>query len=202
MEDAVFGDKNDAVLGHMQESICVLQEFLNNKGLHADLKVVCDLCVSVYRNEKKILVAGNGGSAADAQHFAGELVSRFYFDRPPLSAIALTTDTSILTAIGNDYGYKEIFARQILANGCAGDLFIAISTSGNSENILEAINACRKKDMFIVGLTGASGGMMRDLCDHCLCVPSSSTPRIQECHLVLEHTICAYVEQQIFGAGH
>lgn len=193
------GDNDNAVSGHMLESIRVLQEFLADEGLNADLKAVCDLCVSIYRNNKKILVAGNGGSAADAQHFAGELVSRFYFDRPPLSSIALTTDTSILTAIGNDYGYKDIFSRQILANGCAGDLFIAISTSGNSENILEAIEASRKKDMFIVGLTGASGGKMKGLCDHCLCVPSSSTPRIQECHLVLEHTICAYVEQQIFG---
>lgn len=195
------GDNNATVLEHMQESMGIMQKIVADTVLQVELENICELCTSIYRNGKKILIAGNGGSAADAQHFAGELVSRFYFDRPPLPAIALTTDTSILTAIGNDYGFKNIFSRQILAHGCAGDLFIAISSSGNSENIQEAIETCKSKDMVTIGLTGASGGRMKDLCNHCLCVPSSSTPRIQECHLVIEHTICAYVEQQIFGGG-
>jgi len=197
----VSGDNNATVLEHMQESMGIMQKIVADTVLQVELENICELCTSIYRNGKKILIAGNGGSAADAQHFAGELVSRFYFDRPPLPAIALTTDTSILTAIGNDYGFKNIFSRQILAHGCAGDLFIAISSSGNSENIQEAIETCKSKDMVTIGLTGASGGRMKDLCNHCLCVPSSSTPRIQECHLVIEHTICAYVEQQIFGGG-
>lgn len=193
------GEKNMSVLTHLQESIGVLQSFAATPSLAAELDAVCRLCVETYRRGNKILIAGNGGSAADAQHFAGELVSRFYFDRPPLSAIALTTDTSILTAVGNDYGYREVFARQIRANGRPGDLFIAISTSGNSENILAAIDAARQDDLTVVGLTGESGGKMKMLSDHCLCVPSSSTPRIQECHLIIEHTICAYVEQALFG---
>jgi len=201
MGGAVSGDNNATVLEHMQESMGIMQKIVADTVLQVELENICELCTSIYRNGKKILIAGNGGSAADAQHFAGELVSRFYFDRPPLPAIALTTDTSILTAIGNDYGFKNIFSRQILAHGCAGDLFIAISSSGNSENIQEAIETCKSKDMVTIGLTGASGGRMKDLCNHCLCVPSSSTPRIQECHLVIEHTICAYVEQQIFGGG-
>ena len=147
----------------------------------------------------KIMACGNGGSAADAQHFAGELVSRFYFDRPPLSAIALTTDTSILTAISNDYGYRDVFSRQIQANGRKGDVFVAISTSGNSENILHAIAVCKDLGILVVGLTGQSGGKMKEICNYCLCVPSESTPRIQECHLVIEHSICAYIEAALFG---
>lgn len=186
---------------HMAESIAVKQAFLNDPARMALLAQVAELCVETYRNGNKILIAGNGGSAADAQHFAGELVSRFYFDRQPLSAIALTTDTSVLTAIGNDYGYEDIFARQIHAHGRPGDLFIGISTSGNSPNILKAIAAARGKSMAVVGLGGENGGKMRDACDHCLCVPSLSTPRIQECHLVMEHIICCSVEQALFGAG-
>lgn len=193
------GKSSAALAAHMQESLQVFQAFLGDPRLNAELQAICELCVETYRRGNKILIAGNGGSAADAQHFAGELVSRFYFDRPPLSAIALTTDSSILTAIGNDYGYKDVFSRQVLANGCPGDLFIAISTSGNSENILQAVEACRKKDIRVVGLTGQSGGKLKDGADYCLCVPSSSTPRIQECHLVIEHTICAHVEEEMFG---
>ncbi|MBG7620980.1 D-sedoheptulose 7-phosphate isomerase [Herbaspirillum sp. AP02] len=198
MEVEVSGNSFHGLSLHMQESLQVFQAFLGDAALNAELQAIGELCVQTYQRGNKILIAGNGGSAADAQHFAGELVSRFYFDRPPLSAIALTTDSSILTAIGNDYGYKEVFARQVLANGCAGDLFIAISTSGNSENILHAIEACRQKDITVVGLTGQAGGKLKALSDHCLCVPSASTPRIQECHLVIEHALCAHIEQRIF----
>lgn len=184
---------------HLAETIGVMQAFLGDEARMAKLAEVSERCAAVYRRGRRILIAGNGGSAADAQHFAGELVSRFYFDRPALAAVALTTDTSIITAIGNDYGYENIFSRQITANGQEGDLFIAISTSGNSPNILKAIAAAKTLGMEVVGLTGNTGGAMASACDVCLCVPSTSTPRIQECHLVLEHFICAYVEKAIFA---
>jgi D-sedoheptulose 7-phosphate isomerase len=146
----------------------------------------------------KLMVCGNGGSAADAQHWAGELVSRFHYDRPGLPAIALTTDTSILTAIGNDYGYERLFARQVEALGRPGDVLFAISTSGRSPNILAALKAAKERQIVTVGFTGASGGTMRELCDICLRIPSDSTPRIQEGHEVLGHAICAMVEAAIF----
>jgi D-sedoheptulose 7-phosphate isomerase len=145
-----------------------------------------------------LLIAGNGGSAADAQHIAAEFVSRFNFDRPGLPALALTTDTSILTAVGNDYGYEQLFRRQIEANGIGGDVFLGISTSGNSPNILQALEAARLKGMTTFGLTGDTGGKMRELCDFCLCVPSSDTPRIQEAHILIGHTLCAMVELALF----
>jgi D-sedoheptulose 7-phosphate isomerase len=146
----------------------------------------------------KLMVCGNGGSAADAQHWAGELVSRFHYDRPGLPAIALTTDTSILTAIGNDYGYERLFARQVEALGRPGDVLFALSTSGRSPNILAALKAAKERQIVTVGFTGASGGTMRELCDICLRIPSDSTPRIQEGHEVLGHAICAMVEAAIF----
>jgi D-sedoheptulose 7-phosphate isomerase len=179
------------------------QETLIASQLDATLMAAFDAafnaCLEAYRNQRKILIAGNGGSAADAQHFAGELVSRFYFDRPALAVIALTTDTSILTAIGNDYGYEDVFSRQIQALGQAGDVFIAISTSGNSPNILKAIAQSKAQGLTVIGLTGRTGGKMKALCDLCLCAPSDSTPRIQECHLVMEHTLCACIEEALFG---
>ena len=142
-----------------------------------------------------LLVCGNGGSAADAQHIAAELTGRFFRDRKPLPALALHGNTSSLTAIGNDYGYDLVFAREVGAHGRAGDVLLAISTSGNSPNILRAIEAARDKRMTVIGLTGESGGKMRDLCDVCLCVPSTSTPRIQECHILIGHTICELLER-------
>jgi D-sedoheptulose 7-phosphate isomerase len=144
------------------------------------------------------LFCGNGGSAADAQHWAGELVSRFNYDRPGLAAIALTTDTSILTAIGNDYGYERLFARQVEALGVTGDVLIAISTSGNSPNIVAALEAARVRGITSIGFTGEAGGKMAALCDICLRIPSSSTPRIQEGHEVLGHAICGMIEAAIF----
>ena len=145
------------------------------------------------------MLAGNGGSAADAQHIAGELVSRFEFDRPGLPAIALTTDTSILTAIGNDYGYHRLFARQIEALGNKGDIFIAYSTSGNSENICEALGVAKEREIITVGMTGNKGGKMNILCDFLIEIPSSSTPKIQEGHLVIGHIICGLIEDELFG---
>jgi D-sedoheptulose 7-phosphate isomerase len=144
-----------------------------------------------------LLVCGNGGSAADAQHIAAELTGRFFRDRKPLPALALHGNTSSLTAIGNDYGYDEVFAREVGAHGRTGDVLLAISTSGNSRNIVRAIEVARDKQMVVIGLTGESGGKMRDLCDVCLCVPSASTPRIQECHILLGHTICELLERML-----
>jgi len=183
----------------LRESIAAQSALLAEAEMAETFERAYEACLHTYRNHGKILIAGNGGSAADAQHFAGELVSRFYFDRPALSAIALTTDSSILTAIGNDYGYEDVFARQVQAHGRTGDVFIGISTSGNSPNILKAIEAAKAIGVFVIGLTGRSGGKMKPLCDICLCAPSDSTPRIQECHLVIEHALCACIEDALFG---
>lgn len=163
----------------------------------AQVGAALELSVSALRAGKKILFAGNGGSAADAQHWAGELVSRFYYDRPGLAAVALTTDTSILTAIGNDYGYDYVFARQIEALGQTGDVFYAISTSGRSKNILRAIHAAKQLGMRVIGFTGASGDEMNALCDINFRIPSDETPRIQEGHEFLGHTLCALIEAQM-----
>jgi D-sedoheptulose 7-phosphate isomerase len=186
-------------LDQLSESIEVKRRFMSDSALMQTLARIAEVCVETYRKDGKIMIAGNGGSAADAQHFAGELVSRFYFDRPALSALALTTDTSILTSIGNDYGFDDIFARQVYANGKKGDIFIGISTSGNSKNIIKAISACRDVGLTVIGMTGLTGGAIGALCDYNLNVPSDSTPRIQECHLVIEHIVCAYIEQKLFG---
>ena len=152
------------------------------------------------QHDGKILLAGNGGSAADAQHIAGEFVSRFAFDRPGLPAIALTTDTSIITAIGNDYGYEKLFTRQIQALGRKGDIFIGYSTSGKSPNILRAFEEAKSRGLVCVGFTGSRGGPMQDICDYLLEVPSIDTPKIQEGHLVLGHILCGLIESAIFKA--
>ena len=187
------------ILEQVDEMTQVNQKMFSDKLLISKLAEVSSICINTFKKDGKLLIAGNGGSAADAQHFAGELVSRFLFDRPALSATALTTDSSILTAIGNDYGYEDVFARQIQAHGRSGDVFIAISTSGNSSNILKAIQTAKAIGLVVIGLTGRSGGKMKDMCDVCLCAPSDSTPRIQECHLFFEHTLCACIEESLFG---
>lgn len=183
----------------IQESLAVKQRLLANPVLLATLQRACELALQVYQAGGKLLIAGNGGSAADAQHIAGELVSRFYFDRPALPAMALTTDSSIMTAIGNDYGYESLFSRQIEANGREGDLFLAISTSGNSPNILKAMVTARQRGLHVVGLTGASGGAMVPLSDFCLRIPATETPRIQEGHILVGHLLCAFIERGLFG---
>jgi D-sedoheptulose 7-phosphate isomerase len=161
-----------------------------------------EVCINALKSGNKILLAGNGGSAADAQHIAGEFVSRFAFDRPGLPAIALTVDTSILTAIGNDYGYEKLFTRQVQALGNKGDVFIGYSTSGKSPNIIGAFEEARNKGLVCIGFTGSRGGPMVELCDHLLEVPSNDTPKIQEGHLVLGHILCGLVEQAIFKPSH
>jgi len=190
---------NDYIAKEIRDSIETKELILNDDRLIVAIKDIAKLAVDSYAKGNKILVAGNGGSAADAQHIVAELVSRFYFDRDGLPAIALTTDTSILTAIGNDYGYERLFARQIQANGVEGDIFIAISTSGNSANIIEAIKESKEKNIITVGLTGSKECKMDSLCDHIIKVPSISTPRIQESHILIGHIICAIIEQEIFG---
>ena len=162
------------------------------------LEAAAQAVVASLRADGKVLFAGNGGSAADAQHMAGEFVSRFLFDRPGLAAVALTTDTSILTAIGNDYGYEKLFERQVQALGRKGDVLVAYSTSGKSPNILRALEAGRAKGLVTIGFTGNRGGPMLELCDHVLATPSPDTPKIQEGHLVMGHILCGLVERTMF----
>jgi len=157
-----------------------------------------DAAIAAIRHGGKILLFGNGGSAGDAQHIAGEFLSRLNYDRAPTAAIALTTDSSVLTAIGNDYGYDQIFARQVQGLGRPGDVFIAISTSGRSPNILKAVAAARQRGLVVIGLTGRSGGEMAPGCDLCLCMPSDSTALIQQLHITLGHIICGLVEERLF----
>ena len=183
----------------MNEVQLMFQSMASDAVLQDRLEQVAIACIGCFRTGGKILLAGNGGSAADAQHVAGEFVSRFAFDRPGLPAIALTTDTSILTAIGNDYGYDRLFARQIQAHAREGDIFIAYSTSGKSPNIIAALTEAKSLGVICIGMTGSRDGRMKDLCDYCLEVPSADTPKIQEGHLVLGHIICGLVENAMFG---
>jgi D-sedoheptulose 7-phosphate isomerase len=178
----------------------VLQLMHTDEGLLESLQEASKACIASLSLGGKILLAGNGGSAADAQHLAGELVSRFALDRRGVPAIALTTDTSILTAIGNDYGYEHIFARQIEALGVVGDIFIGYSTSGKSPNIIRAFNQAHESGMVTIGLTGNRECPMSDLCNYILKIPSSNTPKIQEGHLVLGHILCGLIEREIFGS--
>lgn len=189
---------NDFIKAEFGKTLENFQRMSADAALAVQIEQAVALCVDALKAGRKILFAGNGGSAADAQHWAGELVSRFYYDRPGLPAIALTTDTSILTAIGNDYGYDYTFARQIEALGQEGDVFVAISTSGRSKNIMRALEACEAKGVRVIGFTGEHGGDMKDRCDICFRVPSSETPRIQEGHEFIGHLLCALIESEMF----
>ena len=186
------------IINHIQESIDVKSKILDNPELIEKIRKAADIVTNAYRLGNKTLLAGNGGSAADAQHIAGEFLSRFYFDRPGLPSIALSTDTSVMTAISNDYGYEKLFARQVQAQGKKGDVFIGITTSGNSMNILKALGTCKEKGIFSICLTGDSGGEVADLADICIKVPSPETPRIQESHILIGHIICCIVEKELF----
>jgi len=177
----------------------IIDLVLADDALIAAVESAGNACVEALKAKKKILLAGNGGSAADCQHIAAELVSRLNYDRPGLSAIALTTDTSALTAIGNDYGFERAFARQLEAVGQPGDVLIAISTSGNSPNILAVLEAAKKAGIRTIGLTGKSGGKMAPMCDIAVKIPSPCTPNIQECHIMFGHIICQIIEDTLFG---
>lgn len=184
----------------IQETQRVMSDMLTDDELMTRLENAANACIQAMKDGNKVLLAGNGGSAADAQHIAGEFVSRFAFDRPGLPAIALTTDTSILTAIGNDYGYDKLFTRQVQAHAKRGDVFIAYSTSGTSTNIVAALHEAKSRGVICIGMTGNRGGPMKDLCDHYLDVPSADTPKIQEGHAVLGHILCGLVERALFKA--
>lgn len=158
-----------------------------------------EMMVQALKEGKKIILAGNGGSAADAQHFAGEIVGRFTMERVSLPAISLCVDPSIVTCIANDYGYEQVFARQLEGQGKEGDVFVAISTSGNSGNLISAIGVAKEKGIKVVGLLGKDGGAMKELCDYALVVPSQVTPRIQEIHTFTVHILCELIEKELFG---
>lgn len=185
----------------IEQSAQTKMRILEDEKLLDIIEAVAKACVDLYKKGKKTLIAGNGGSAADAQHFAAELVGRYGFDRPSLPSIALTTDSSNLTAIGNDYGYDKVFSRQLEGMGQEGDLFIGISTSGNSQNVLNAFEVAKAKNIITVALVGRDGGKMADVADFTIIVPSNDTPRIQESHLLIEHMICDIIEKEIFGNG-
>ena len=188
------------ITAQIQETQQVMSAMLEDLVLLARVEAAAAACITALSNGGKLLLAGNGGSAADAQHIAGEFVSRFAFDRPGLPAIALSTDTSILTAIGNDYGYENLFARQVQAHAQKGDVFIAYSTSGKSPNVIAALQEARSRGVVCIGMSGNRGGPMKDLCVHYLDVPSADTPKIQEGHAVLGHILCGLVERALFKA--
>lgn len=184
--------------GEFLKSRALVDAMATDAALHRQVEDVVARCVEALRRGNKILFAGNGGSAADAQHWAAELVSRFHYDRPGLPGIALTTDTSALTAIGNDYGYERLFARQVEALGRRGDLLFALSTSGTSKNVLLGIDTARAAGIDVIGFTGRSGGAMAERCTICLRTPSDETPKIQEGHELLGHLICGLIEREMF----
>lgn len=188
----------EIVADQLQQTAAVIGAVAQDVELHQALVNAAEKTANALRRGHKLLVAGNGGSAADAQHLVAEFVSRLVKDRPAMRAVALTTDTSILTAVGNDYGYECVFARQIEALGQPGDIFLAISTSGNSPNIVRALELAHSTGIWTIGLTGEQGGRMAKLCDSCVHIPSTVTMKIQEAHLALEHIFCLLVEQFYF----
>lgn len=188
----------DLIRNSIHESIAVKQAILSDGPFLQKIEQTAQAFITAFRAGGKVLFCGNGGSAADAQHIAAELSGRFYTDRPPLYAEALHVNSSFVTAVANDYGYDDVFARMTEAAGRAGDVLVAISTSGNSSNILKAIEKGKMQGMTIVGFTGATGGKMAGLCDVLLNVPSADTPRIQESHILIGHIICQMVEEEMF----
>jgi D-sedoheptulose 7-phosphate isomerase len=189
----------DQIRKQIEESINLKKLVLSDDSMIKAIKTAADLCVDSLKDKHKILFAGNGGSAADAQHLAAELVNKFGFDRPGLAAIALTTDTSILTSISNDYGFLRLFARQIESLGQKGDILIAFSTSGSSANILEGIREAQTRGIKVIGFSGQFTDKMSPFCDVCISVPSLDTPRIQEIHIMIGHIICWAIENKMFG---
>lgn len=188
----------ERVSASIQASIAAKERLLHSADVVATVARVSNVLVDAFRQGNKLFLFGNGGSAADAQHIAAEFVGRFAFDRPPLPALALSVNASCVTAIGNDYGFNVVFSRQLEALGRPGDVAIAITTSGNSENVLCAVLAAKKLGLHTVGITGCTGGKLKGAVDFCICVPSSETPRIQECHILVGHIISELVEQTIF----
>jgi D-sedoheptulose 7-phosphate isomerase len=182
----------------IEASIATKQSLLSSPDAVLTIAKVSEILVNALKQGNKALLFGNGGSAADAQHIAAELVGRFAFDRPALPALALSVNSSCVTAIGNDYGFDRVFSRQLEALARPGDIAIGISTSGNSPNIIHAMSAARKMGLLTIALTGSTGGNLRNSVDHCIRVPSNETPRIQECHILIGHIISELVEREIF----
>ena len=188
----------DVILDYLKRSRDVVQAAIDDRAFVAAIAAIAEVTTNALAGGHKLLLAGNGGSAGDAQHIAGEFLGRFNCDRDPIAALALTTDSSVLTGIGNDYGYEQVFERQIRGLGVAGDVFFALSTSGRSRNILRAIEAARDKRLTVIGFTGRGGGEMRRHCDICLSAPSDSTPLIQQIHMIAAHIICGLIEKRLF----
>ena len=182
---------------YLQETLDVKRKIANDNLLIQKISGVADVCCEAFARGNKVLIAGNGGSAADSQHIAAEFVSRFFYDRPGLPAVALTTDTSMLTAIGNDYGFENLFSRQVQALAQRGDIFLGLSTSGNSKNVINAVDQAKALGVYTVALCG-QGGDLRKICDESISVPSECTPFIQEAHICIGHLICAIVEAKVF----
>jgi D-sedoheptulose 7-phosphate isomerase len=191
-------DFEPRVIKLMGASIATKQELMHSSIVVSLVANVSEVLIKALREGNKALLFGNGGSAADAQHIAAEFVGRFAFDRPALPALALSVNTSCVTAIGNDYGFDRVFSRQIEAIALPGDVAIGITTSGNSPNVLKAMTAARKIRVHTVGLTGRNGGKLKKCVDYCICVPSDETPRIQECHILVGHIISELVEHELF----
>ena len=189
----------DVVATHFRRSLAALERTAVDDELQTIVRAIAKTIERSLRAGGKLLIAGNGGSAADAQHIAAELIGRFRFDRQPLPAIALTTDTSLLTAVGNDYGFEHVFERQVKGLGRKGDVFLAISTSGNSPNVLSALRAARSLGLGTIGFTGSRGAALRDLSDLCLAVPAEKTSLIQQIHIVAAHAICDQIERAMFA---
>lgn len=180
----------------------LFERILQDEQLQKNIETVVTVCVQALKHGKKIMFCGNGGSAADSQHLAAELVSRFAYDRPALNAISLTVDTSALTAIGNDYGYIHSFSRQVQAVGNEGDVLVGISTSGRSKNVLEALKSAKAKKIVTIGFLGREGRDIGEISDYQINIPSDETPKIQEGHIAAGHIICALIEEEFFGATH
>jgi D-sedoheptulose 7-phosphate isomerase len=195
---AVTNEYLNLVQEQVQDSLSVKQALLQDSDLLSGTVAVSEMIVDALQNHHKLLLFGNGGSAADAQHIAAEFVGRYRTERRALPALALTVNTSSLTAIGNDYGFDVVFSRQIEAFGVSGDVALGISTSGSSENIVRALHRAKEMGMKTVALTGATGGRLKSSVDYCLSVPSSDTPRVQECHILLGHIICEIVERRLY----
>ena len=186
------------IISRIEESIVLKQKIIDNKELLKNLALLTEACIRCFKEGGKVLFCGNGGSAADAQHLSAELSGRFYFDRPPLPSEALHVNTSFLTAVANDYAYEEVFARMVHAIGNTVDVLIGLSTSGNSTNILRAIEAANEKGMTTAAFTGETGGKLKNLVHYLINVPSNDTPRIQEAHILLGHILCEQIEKELF----
>lgn len=190
---------NPRIKSLFKDTIEVKQRMLDDLELLKIIDEVVKITTKALQAGNKVLFCGNGGSAADAQHIACELSGRFYLDRAPLFAEALHVNTSALTSIGNDYGFEEIYARMVQSKGKEGDILFALSTSGNSPNVLRAVEKATELQMITIAMTGKTGGKIKNLCDHLIAIPSEDTPRIQECHIMVGHLICELVEKNIFG---